>query len=425
MTATPASPRPVVIERRVVPFRLVGATWSDVRDVGRVVEDEHRSGKKRWRIYFGRRDWWPVTVRISKRDGALGWKPFSSQDQALEMLSDIRGELAAGKRTLRQILLPYLAPDSEDGRVEVRVAGWLLNFQQLVDIEDRSPATLREYRRYAALYFPPLFDLQLAQVCDRDLKAWNRWLASEPANTFGPNTRKKILAAFRACMTYWADEGEIETVPRFPAIKVPAYAAQIMGLDERERAFEEIPWERRGAFLFAASEGLRLSEFRAYRLDDWQKPRLRMVASIQGAGREQRRVEHNKNNTAEWREPWDAELIRWLDWRLEQATPESRARGELALFWNPSARNALKMWSTDPLEKQWHAACRAARVAPIPFGEATRHTTFTALGDMGERMLRAFTRHKDLRSLDKYTKQAKGPSRDALVVRLRPKKGET
>jgi len=33
----------------------------------------------------------------------------------------------------------------------------------------------------------------------------------------------------------------------------------------------------------------------------------------------------------------------WLAWRMEQATPESRLKGEVALFWHPQARNAAKM----------------------------------------------------------------------------------
>jgi hypothetical protein len=39
------------------------------------------------------------------------------------------------------------------------------------------------------------------------------------------------------------------------------------------------------------------------------------------------------------KEVWDQQLREWLEWRLTQATPERRLRGETALFPNPTARN--------------------------------------------------------------------------------------
>jgi hypothetical protein len=69
--------------------------------------------------------------------------------------------------------------------------------------------------------------------------------------------------------------------------------------------------------MVAASECLRVSELRAYTLDDYESAgKLRIQASIQGSGSKQRRVRHNKNRSAEWRTLWDAETISWLEWRL-------------------------------------------------------------------------------------------------------------
>ncbi len=54
----------------------------------------------------------------------------------------------------------------------------------------------------------------------------------------------------------------------------------------------------------------------------------------------------------------------------------------------------------------------------VPFQEGTRHTMLTALaqGGMNERVLRAFSRHKDGRSLDHYSKPA--VTREAIVAAL-------
>lgn len=58
----------------------------------------------------------------------------------------------------------------------------------------------------------------------------------------------------------------------------------------------------------------------------------------------------------------------------------------------------------------------------ISFQEGTRHTILTALGaEMPERMLRAFFRHQDARSLDRYAQPRPSPR---AIVRALPKRSE-
>jgi integrase len=124
-----------------------------------------------------------------------------------------------------------------------------------------------------------------------------------------------------------------------------------------------------------------------------------------------------KTSSTQRREIWNPLLREWIEWRLAQTTPEARLRGEVALFWNPTARNAAKRWAPDPLERQWNMACEAVGVR-APFQQGTRHTTLTALaqGEMNERMLRAFSRHRDGKSLDHYSKPK--ITREAIVKAL-------
>lgn len=209
-------------------------------------------------------------------------------------------------------------------------------------------------------------------------------------------------------------------MPRFPVIQVPRYIPTTLTLDQQAAILEAIPWERRGAFLVAASEALRLSEIRAVNLDDYQDGNLRVARSIQGPRLDAPLVDWTKNDSAEWRELWFEPLRDWIEWRLAQATPERRLRGEIALFWNPTARNTAKRWTPDPLEREWHRAREAAGVPSVSFQEGTRHTILTELGGrMPERMLRAFSRHKDGRSLDRYAQ----PRPSALTIaRALPKR---
>jgi hypothetical protein len=116
-------------------------------------------------------------------------------------------------------------------------------------------------------------------------------------------------------------------------------------------------------------------------------------------------VAHTKNRTARVKEVWDQQLREWLEWRFAQATPERRLRGETALFPNPTARHAAKRWSLSGLEREWTRACARAGVAHLPLQQGTRHSILTTLGQaLAARVLRDFSRHRDARSLDRYSK---------------------
>jgi len=70
------------------------------------------------------------------------------------------------------------------------------------------------------------------------------------------------------------------------------------------------------------------------------------------------------------------------------------------------------------LEREWKRACARAGVAYLPLQQGTRHSTLTTLGQtLPERVLRAFSRHKDSRSLDHYSKPR--ATRGALVRAFR------
>jgi integrase len=105
------------------------------------------------------------------------------------------------------------------------------------------------------------------------------------------------------------------------------------------------------------------------------------------------------------KEVWDQQLREWLEWRRTQATPKRRLRGETALFPNPTARNTQKRWTVSGLEREWRRACARAGVDYIPLQQGTRHSILTMLGQtLPERVLRDFSRHRDARSLDRYSK---------------------
>jgi integrase len=215
-----------------------------------------------------------------------------------------------------------------------------------------------------------------------------------------------VLDLFRPFVRRLADDGLLLKAPKFPAIQVPEVEVQVIDPETQDRVLQAIAWERRGAFLACAREALRPSEVRAADLVDFDpaKGTLRVDKTMQGA-RLDARVAHTKNRTARVKEVWDQQLREWLEWRLAQATPKRRLRGETALFPNPTARNTQKRWTVSGLEREWRRACARAGVDYIPLQQGTRHSILTMLGQtLPERVLRDFSRHRDARSLDRYSK---------------------
>ena len=170
-----------------------------------------------------------------------------------------------------------------------------------------------------------------------------------------------------------------------------------------------------------AFEALRLSKIRALDIDDYEDGWLDISKSVKGNAVGSP-IRGTKNRSSQRREVWSPELKAWIEWRIGQATPEARLRGEIALFWNPTARNTPKRWAPDALEREWNKACEKVGVRGVPFQQGTRHTTLTALSqELPERVLRQFSRHRHAGSLDHYTRPRAMP--EAIVRALRSRSG--
>jgi hypothetical protein len=160
------------------------------------------------------------------------------------------------------------------------------------------------------------------------------------------------------CDRHGTREAILAALCEVPKSEVP----KNIDMDTLARILGAIPWEKRGAFLAAAYEALRHGEIRAMDLSDWDGKRLRVSKAVQGSSRSTPIANKTENDAREVREVWHPELQRWLVWRVEQATPECRLRGEVALFWNPAARNPAKRWTSDTAEREWRRACKAVGV---------------------------------------------------------------
>jgi len=245
------------------------------------------------------------------------------------------------------------------------------------------------------------------------------WVSPKTGERLSAKTQRNVSDAFRTFLRWLERRGLIEKVPAFPRIEVTGYEPRILTLDQQAAVLAAIPWDRRGAFLAGAFEALRLSEaeIRALDIDDYEDGWLDVSKAVKGNAVSSP-IRVTKNRSSQRREVWSPELKEWIEWRIAQATPEARLRGEIALFWNPTARNAPKRWAPDALEREWNRACEKVGVRGVPFQQGTRHTTLTALSqELPERVLRQFSRHRHAGSLDHYTRPRATPA--AIVRALR------
>ncbi|RIL04953.1 MAG: hypothetical protein DCC71_12115 [Proteobacteria bacterium] len=356
-------------------------------------------------------------------------RPFESRKHAETVLAEIRAAVVAGE-PLDRVLDRMRGRTPVEDLVEKRLAAYVRDFERAVDQGRRSPNSLRELARYARAdgHFSWWHGRPVDDITTPNLREWALWLGDRVNKRTGgrlsPKAQKNVVDLFRAFVRRLVDDGVLAKAPKFPSIDVPEVEFKTIDIEAQEKVLAAIAWERRGAFLACAREALRPSEVRAADLADYDpaKGTLRVDKTTQGA-RLDARVAHTKNRTARVKEVWDAQLREWLDWRLKQATPERRLRGETALFPNPTARHAAKRWTVSGLEREWKRACARAGVEYIPLQKGTRHSILTALGEaLPERVLQDFSRHRDARSLDRYSKPRakRGAIVRALPGRERP-----
>jgi len=280
---------------------------------------------------------------------------------------------------------------------------------------DLSPTYLRELVRYArsGREFSFWTGRSIYGISAGDLMDWNLWLAKRGLS---PKTRQNVLGAFRAFLRWLETRGDLERLPRFPEIRVPEYAPTVLTFELQARVLEEIPLERRGAFLAAARLGLRPGEIRALKVDDYQEGKLLIARAVQGPNTSAP-VRHTKNRRSAWMPVYDDELRTWIEWRVRFAAAEERLRGRVALFPNPSGRAKDRRWLSNSMREEWNRAAAKVGVRCRMY-EGTKHTFATNLLEAGvsQEVIQAVLRHRDRRSTERYAKLSL-----AAAVRLLPR----
>lgn len=364
-------------------------------------------------------------------------EPLRSKAQAEEVLNAARNAAAQGY-TLDQILADLKGGVSDADLIRNRLDrkdGYLAAVRDLTAQEERSTTSLREIERYARLdgthgnHWSWWFNRSVVGITPGDVDDWHRWLGNRivqrgprKGQPLTPKMRQNVSVQFRAFLNYEARHDPHRVlVPDWPAIKQVDYDPETMQPEQVVEAFDCIPWEERGLFLCCYCMIVRLSEARAYDVEDYDAVAgtLRLKKAIQGPLVTSRIVGKNKTGRDRRVPVGDPVFRTWLDWRVANLTAEEKIRGGMVpLFTSPRARDRAKRWTPNSVDNRWKQACQDAGYPPIRFQHATRHSAISALAPhMSDRELLAVTGHRDRRSLDRYVDLRPNVSKAAAILR--------
>ncbi len=180
-------------------------------------------------------------------------------------------------------------------------------------------------------------------------------------------------------------------------------------------------WEERGIYLAIGFESVRFGTAAPTLLEDYD-PKTGEIHWHRGrqGQRLDSKIGTQKNHEATRRAPWAPELIKWLEWRVAQASDEDRLAGRAqTLFWHPSAHNVEKTWNYTSYRRKWVEACTDAgeKIAPQA---GIRHSILSRLAEvLTPHELQNQSQHRSLQSLAHYTTGARA-NHAAMVKAIRP-----
>lgn len=364
-----------------------------------------------WRMAsrLGRVDVWRGKPRIYIAGRYLytdRGNPFESIEHAESILAGLRHALTKAPKDV--VLARYLPVASSAYAVAAWLPRWLQHVEAQVVATQRSPGTLREYRRYAAGAFAPMRALSLYEITYERLDDWRGLLLERQ----GPKTTRNILAAFRTFLRWTRRRVTDLAVPDFPVVAVPQHAYAKVSPRARARILEAIPEDRRGAFL-AACLGIRPGELRAMNVSDYDAEAGELTVSralkTPSATRQAGPTKGLRSRTL----PVSTDLAAWI------VAHRASCAADAPLFVNPTGRSRGRRWHGNALREEWQRACREVGVRCQMY-EGTKHSFATELVERGVDLglVQRFLGHADRRSTDAYTHRATA----ALVAVLRPER---
>jgi integrase len=334
---------------------------------------------------------------------------LTTREIAESVLESIRAAIADGATT-EAAVAPFL-PRSQ-ASVEQKLEVWLEHLEGAVKRGDLSPTYLREIRRYAQPegHFSYLHGRSVCEIRYAHIQDWISWLADRGLSA---KSRSLIVGAFHALLGWLHERGDLDKLPRFPPMHVPTHRPKTISPVAQDAILDEVPEDRRGAFISMVELLIRPGEARALNVSDysWRERTITVSSAMKGL-----------NSSAPRRGTKEDDIRgfevsgRLADWLERHVSQRDRLQGDRPLFVNPGGKSNDKRWNYWSLIDEWRKAARTAGIPGVSLYEGTKHSTATALRRAGVPLdvIQRAAGHKDPRSTERYAQLANQAVVEAL-----------
>jgi integrase len=178
-------------------------------------------------------------------------------DKAQDKLTEISNAIKKG------VFNPVDFTDEKvkERRFETKIEKWLQEKEKLIDLNELSPGTTRQYKGYVNNYYPYFHGKDVREITLEDLSNFKDTL-----DNVGIKTRKNIMIALHGFFLWLKERGVIKEMLVFPKIKGDDSVIQkAIDVDVQEQALVRIPERHRDIFEFLTETGLRPGEACALR----------------------------------------------------------------------------------------------------------------------------------------------------------------
>ncbi|RMG58192.1 MAG: site-specific integrase [Deltaproteobacteria bacterium] len=239
--------------------------------------------------------------------------PLDSYARAHRLLETIRHELDTGTFNPKD----YIKRELRAFWFEERLNDWITVKEKEVEQGAIAPSYLRELKRYADRYLLSFF-ARTDDVREINEAKINLFLRSLPDH-LSPKTRKNILMALRAFLSFLERDGWLSAIPRFPKVEVPEPSWSWIDEETQEMILRNMREKFIPIFFFMMRHGVRPGEAMALKWKDVDLEKETVVVRRTFSNRQLR----------EWTKtrkirilPLHSETVRWMK-KQENRFPES------------------------------------------------------------------------------------------------------
>lgn len=316
-------------------------------------------------------------------------KIYRDQNGIILSFMTAADQLLAMSRAMREKKFKpqqWLPENAHERKIKNVLYLWLADKEKELVAGELSPGTLHCYRSYTKIYYIPFFgSLDIQQADHHSLDKFKENLP----NTIRIKTKRNIINAFHAFLTWARRADYIDVIPPFPIVRGnDAIPRTAITLSEQRIGLDKLSEEYRDVFEFEFETGIRPGETCALKVKDISIPFSAVL--IQRTFSMGKLKENTKGN--------NKKLIPLSDRAFEIISKNIKGKfGEEFIFVNPKTQ---KHYTVKLLNQLWQ---KYSGIKCTHY-EASRHSFATQIVESCEdiKAAQSLLRHADLRSTMQY-----------------------